>query len=955
MFSCLLSKVLIARRRHFTVNARPRAMSSSGVSLIGFDSSLLVNYYNAKLTSGLSASTAAQAAAQSAAATPKSTLTPPWDSSVPTPNDQALDAQSLADMPYIDLSDVAKYANTPSQKLDQDNEKLFALYKGLNRLAYIASMATRDGMTSGQLAGLNTRFQDGLSQIEDFLASTTFNGITLLPGAKSSSVVSQATVPLTQTSYVGGVVVKGDALFQAVPKISASDSFTIQVTKGGVTSNVNIDMSGVSGPLTLDNIAAYINQQLSNAGFNTRIQRTVISDGSTGTSSTDTSSSGSTSGSSTGDSTTADTDPLSKKTFGLAIKTSGGEKISFSAASAQPAIYLAGNAGKAGDGSETGRLIKLGDLSTTQQAVFNAAITPDSGTSTAQSTVVDANGNVYVVGNTSGSFGGQIEKGEQDVYLTKYDSAGNVQWTRLLGSQSSASGYSLALDPTGGVVVAGSTTGPLSEDAIGGGTDSFVAKYSADGTQSWLHQIDPVSNDSAFAVTVDASGNVYYGGQVNGAIASGQTRVGGLDGYITKLDNKGNAVYRQQVGTTGTDQVSQMATTADGGLVVASVQNGHAIVAKYASGDATAAPLWQMDLGDLKNGAIGGIAIDGNNVYLSGTTSNAALTAGGQASVANAASGSSDAFVFSLTDSGSSASANFVSYVGTSTSDLGGAIAASNGHIYLTGTTRGQFPGQTQSFANAPNMFVTDLNTDGSINWTKQYGGLSGNSTGSGIAVDPQGSSVLDALGLPRGSVSLSQSVNLVDQTTVHAGDSFQLKISGRTEREVTIRIEADETMSSLATKINTALMFDGTSKVTYSKNGSALEISANAGVQIQLESGPDGSDALAGLGIEPTVIAKDATGSKTASSSSSTQKLVAGLGLTSTMDLSTADGAKAARGAMVAVLSSLRTAYRNLNAPPSTASAATNASSGQAPSYLTNQIANYQFALNMLTGGTTA
>jgi hypothetical protein len=525
----------------------------------------------------------------------------------------------------------------------------------------------------------------------------------------------------------------------------------------------------------------------------------------------------------------------------------------------------------------------------------------------------------------------------------------------LLGSQSSASGYSLALDPTGGVVVAGSTTGPLSQNAIGGGTDSFVAKYSGDGTQKWLHQLDPVSNDSAFSVTVDGTGNVYYGGQVNSAIASGQTRVGGLDGYITKLDNKGSVVYRQQVGTTGTDQISQMATTADGGLVVASVQNGHAIVSKYASGDATSAPAWQMDLGDLQNGTLGGIAVDGNNVYVSGTTSNASLTAGGQASVANASSGSSDAFVFGLNDAGASASANFVSYVGTSTSDQGGAIAVSNGHIYLTGTTRGAFPGQTQSFANTPNMFVADMSTSGSVNWTKQYGGLSGNSSGSGIAVDAQGSSVLDALGLPRGDVSLSQSVNLVDQTTVHAGDSFKLKISGRTEREVTIRIEADETMSSLATKINTALMFDGTSKVTYTAKGSALQISANAGVQIQLESGPDGSDALAGLGIEPTVLAKDAASSTKTTSSSSAQKLVAGLGLTSTMDLSTAAGAKAARGAMVAVLSSLRGAYRSLNTPATTAAVTGTNSGGPASAYQMNQIANYQLALNMLGGGTQA
>ena len=45
-----------------------------------------------------------------------------------------------------------------------------------------------------------------------------------------------------------------------------------------------------------------------------------------------------------------------------------------------------------------------------------------------------------------------VQVSPQDVYLSKYDSAGNLQWTQLLGSSGSASGYSLALNPQGGVV-----------------------------------------------------------------------------------------------------------------------------------------------------------------------------------------------------------------------------------------------------------------------------------------------------------------------------------------------------------------------------------------------------------------------------------------------------------------------------------------------------------------------
>ena len=58
------------------------------------------------------------------------------------------------------------------------------------------------------------------------------------------------------------------------------------------------------------------------------------------------------------------------------------------------------------------------------------------------------------MGNSSGSFGSQRNQASQDVFLTKYDSAGQVRWTRLLGSADTAAAYALKVDPTGGVVVA---------------------------------------------------------------------------------------------------------------------------------------------------------------------------------------------------------------------------------------------------------------------------------------------------------------------------------------------------------------------------------------------------------------------------------------------------------------------------------------------------------------------
>src|SRR5262249_2007265 len=156
---------------------------------------------------------------------------------------------------------------------------------------------------------------------------------------------------------------------------------------------------------------------------------------------------------------------------------------------------------------------------TTPSSAFADNIAPDSGTASAKATVVDANGNVYVVGDSTGSFGSEVNQGDQDVFLTKYDSAGNVQWTKLLGSADTASTYGRAIDPkSGGVVISGSVTGKLTPAAIGGGTDSFVAKYDAAGNQLWLRQVAPATSDQANSVSVDSSGNVYVGGQINGSI-----------------------------------------------------------------------------------------------------------------------------------------------------------------------------------------------------------------------------------------------------------------------------------------------------------------------------------------------------------------------------------------------------------------------------------------------------
>src|SRR5579872_2459770 len=296
-------------------------MSSSGIG--GLDPSILLGFFQAQQAANPTVIAAAGAQSAALAASQNKTGAtandnPPWDT--PNTNDAKQNAQVLSTTNFLNTSKVPLSAGaTTDAKTEQDNQKLFALYSAVNTLAYIAKMAQNSSATSGQLAGLNDRFQIGLGQVQSYLSSTSFNNFTLQAAKPSDQVTSTATIPFSDYIYKTRQLVTNANLTAALSGLSASDSFTIAVKKGGVTTNVAIDLSQVSGGLTLGNIISYINGQLSAAGFSTRLQKTQQ-----------------------GGTTTSN----ATATYGLQVTPGGNESISFSAA-ATPALYMVGNSGSA--------------------------------------------------------------------------------------------------------------------------------------------------------------------------------------------------------------------------------------------------------------------------------------------------------------------------------------------------------------------------------------------------------------------------------------------------------------------------------------------------------------------------------------------------------------------------------------------------------------------------------
>jgi hypothetical protein len=153
--------------------------------------------------------------------------------------------------------------------------------------------------------------------------------------------------------------------------------------------------------------------------------------------------------------------------------------------------------------------------------------------------------NIYISGYTSGNLDGQSLTGTQDLFLTQYDTSGNKQWTKLLGSTGNGTEpyatYSKADASAIYVVgdVINSAGGTFDGQTLTSGVDNlFITKYDSTGTKQWTRTLNGSSMTSGRAITVDSGGNPIVGGNANGDV-DGQTITGTRDILMVKYNSAG--------------------------------------------------------------------------------------------------------------------------------------------------------------------------------------------------------------------------------------------------------------------------------------------------------------------------------------------------------------------------------------------------------------------------------
>ncbi len=182
--------------------------------------------------------------------------------------------------------------------------------------------------------------------------------------------------------------------------------------------------------------------------------------------------------------------------------------------------------------------------------------------------ICDSSGTCYVTGQLeyTASFNGYnlSTAGGHDIFVAKYDSAGNLKWAKRAGGSSGDVGYGVSYDFEGSVYIVGEfeTTASFSGIQVtiqGAGNNMFVAKYDSSGVIQWVNPIGTNSGSTkGYAVACDVNGNVYALGTTSArAYFDGSSLFssrGASDVIFIKFDRHGDFQWVKQIGGSDSDK-----------------------------------------------------------------------------------------------------------------------------------------------------------------------------------------------------------------------------------------------------------------------------------------------------------------------------------------------------------------------------------------------------------------
>jgi hypothetical protein len=338
----------------------------------------------------------------------------------------------------------------------------------------------------------------------------------------------------------------------------------------------------------------------------------------------------------------------------------------------------------------------------------------------------------YIVVGSARSINGDLDTnmGYLDAWVFRTDHQGALLWQHRLGGSNSEEFHFAKETSDGGSICLGvtaSTDGDMIDNH--GGEDLLLVKFDSAGSIVWQRLIGGSGGDEGRCLCPTSDGGYMIAGSTwsaDGDVNSASH--GDRDMWVVRTDSIGNILWEQRYGGNNSDWAVSIAATHDGNFIVSggTLSTSGQVTGHHNWEDywiikiqPTGALIWQRDLGG-----------DWNDLAVSSiqTASDSHVTVGysysnnGDVSGNHDVMNSSDLWVTRLDSAGSLELAKC--YGGTGTEQCVSVVETTSGEILVFGST-GSTDGDVSALTNWPShdLWIFQLDGNGSIGWQQCFGG----------------------------------------------------------------------------------------------------------------------------------------------------------------------------------------------------------------------------------------
>lgn len=208
----------------------------------------------------------------------------------------------------------------------------------------------------------------------------------------------------------------------------------------------------------------------------------------------------------------------------------------------------------------------------------------------------------YILGGSSNSTEGgtktQKNIGENDYWIVKVDKDGNEQWQKTIGGTGDDQLFALETTKDGNYVLGGNSDSQSDNDKRSNnesGTDFWVVKIDKEGNILWQEIYNIAKVDILTSLVENDDKSILLGGYAQGETMKRKEplkqtknlktdatkteeepkfKVGTNDYVAIKINEKGEEIWRKEVGSEGEDILKKVIETRDGGYLLAGTSKG---------------------------------------------------------------------------------------------------------------------------------------------------------------------------------------------------------------------------------------------------------------------------------------------------------------------------------------------------------------------------------------------